>query len=423
MRFPISLIGMLVSTLFIWLLANIPLLNLYLIFVLLPAWPVITINGGMIAVAVEVLARKLSFAWLAVPLFYFGGYASLAWADQQNLASLRTQIAEANARVRVPFNPAQQQLVFEGFSEHSLIQNYGLPVAFEKRGEGAKEYQSTRMIEREVCEQIRGPAFRAAGIWPSGCHEPRDKIGGWIYVKNFCMVSMPDSPSLPIVKLSVKERRDTYSSLRVTYRDTKITTPDDQVYQIRGGHASALGWIPLPFIAYDPMSSPPRFKPTFAFKPSTFLPLNNEAGRYTSGTAALANALGLKKIAPEKRKSSPSEAIMAKIIASQRAIVADETAKLDRVLVDVQSEIGSLPFNSLRGRQDIILPRIAAIVAAVERGVAESQNGRNNAQQMFHLLEQAQPEAVTPYLNRIKALEAKDKWFRFESKPVTNEVI
>jgi len=98
MRFPISLIGMLVSTLFIWLLANIPLLNLYLIFVLLPAWPVITINGGMIAVAVEVLARKLSFAWLAVPLFYFGGYASLAWADQQNLASLRTQIAEANAR-------------------------------------------------------------------------------------------------------------------------------------------------------------------------------------------------------------------------------------------------------------------------------------------------------------------------------------
>jgi hypothetical protein len=420
-RIPISLIGLVASTLFIWLLASIPVVNFILLFVLLPIWPALTINGGMIAMTFEVFGRKLSLGWLALPFLWLGGYVAFAWANHEALGSLRKQFAEANGQVHVPFDPARQNLFSEKDSEDSLIQNYGLPVAYVKDGGDPNAYRSTRMVAQEVCEQLRDPAFSGAGIWPHWFHEPSDKIGGGTFVTSFCMVSMPDTPSLPLVELSVNERRDTYGPLKVTYQDTTIATPDGKAYLVRGGHASALGWIPLPIIEYDPMSSSSKKMPKLGFWRSSFLPLNTEAGRFTSGTAALANALGLKKVAPEERKALPSEAVQAKIIASQRAVVADETAKLDRALSDVQSEIGSVPFNSLRGRQDIILPRITAIVTAVERGVAEQRNGRNNAQQMFHLLEQVQPDAVTPYLTRIKALEAKDKWFKFESKPVAVE--
>lgn len=424
-RIPISLIGLLASTfliwLLIWILGSIPVVNLILLAVLLPLWPVITINGGMIAMTFEVFRRKLSLGWLALPLLWFGGYASFAWADHEALGSLRKQIAETNAQVHVPFNPARQHLLSERGSEDSLIQNYGLPVAFAKTGDNSNGYRSTRMVEQEVCEQLRGSGFSGAGIWPHWFHEPSDKIGGGTFVKSFCMVSMPDTPSLPLVELSVKERHDTYGALKVTYQDTSITTPDGKAYLVRSGHASALGWIPLPVIEYDAMSSSSKKTPKLSFWRSSFLPLNKEAGRFTSSTAALANALGLKKLASDERKASPREAIQAKIIASQRAVVANETAKLDRALSDIQTEIGSVPFSSLHGRQDIVLPRIAAIVTAVERGVAEQRNGRSNAQQMFRLLQQAQPDAVMPYLGRIKALEAKDNWFKFDSKPVTVE--
>jgi hypothetical protein len=400
------------ATLIIYVLACIPVVNFVIWFVLMPLWPVVIVNGGLLGLAGEVFVRRLPKFWLLLPVAWFGGYGGMAWFDHQALSTLRSEVSRANVAVSVPFQANKQSLVYlTDNPDESLIQNYGLPVLYSKNGGDEGGYRSIRMVGDDVCKQLRDHRYSSAKIFPSWFDEESDIVAGGAFEHRFCMVSMPEPLSNPPVTLTVKERGANYRGMPVTYVDTTIDMPHGTRFTVRDGQASPLGWIPMPVIEYDPLSS--QAKPHFIFYRNDFTPLNTEAGRFSSGTAVLARVLGLKRVSAADRTAGSSDAVSALIDESQRNVVRDETRRLDNALADVQAEIGSVPFNSLRGRQDIIVPRLERIMAAVERGVTEQNNGRNNAQQMFHLLEQAPTEQIAPFRNRIDALQTQDNWFKF----------
>jgi hypothetical protein len=114
--------------------------------------------------------------------------------------------------------------------------------------------------------------------------------------------------------------------------------------------------------------------------------------------AALAAALGLKRIGSADRKATTSPELARTLIAAARPAAA----------------ISSVPFEDLRGRLDIIQPRLDPIVAAIEQGIQSGGKARDNARQMFRLLETVSRDSIAPYLDRIEAMRVKDGSFVFK---------
>jgi hypothetical protein len=414
MRVPFSLI-FIPMTGCIVLLGLVPLLNLYLMVFGLPFWPSLTINGGLAALVLEVFTRRLNRIWLMVPLAWFGGYSHLAWTDHIALKKLRNEVSFVNAKISTGFDPQIHDLVEDGQSAGTLVQNYGVSVAFSQRGES---YRSVRMIERNLCDKVRKSSLSSARIYTSGFHEESDVIGGGKFESRFCMLSMSEEPNKPFVRMTSIERKDIYSSIPVTYNYKTITMPDGKKHTVITGYASSYGWFPKIAMAYDPLN--PSFdKIMFGFARNDFIQINTEAGRFTSANAALAKALGLKRVKPNERESSDTSSIKLLIENEFSNVIETETELLDRALVNVNEDIGTVPFNSLRGRQEVILPRLGRIVTALERAMNHKGNyARNNAQALYHLAEQVPESEIAPYLSRLNSIHSEDISFKYNSNPV-----
>jgi hypothetical protein len=135
--------------------------------------------------------------------------------------------------------------------------------------------------------------------------------------------------------------------------------------------------------------------------------------------AALAAALGLKRVGPADRKATTSPELARTLIAAAlQRVIAPEVSDLDRVIADPAAAISSVPFENLPGRLDIIQPRLDPIVTAIESGIQSGGKARDNARQMFRLLETVPRDAIAPYLDRIEAMRARDGSFVFKpAKP------
>lgn len=136
---------------------------------------------------------------------------------------------------------------------------------------------------------------------------------------------------------------------------------------------------------------------------------------YRGDNVALAAALGLQRIGHADRKATTSPELARTLIAAaQQRIRALEVSDLDRAIADPAAAISFIPFESLLGRLDIIQPRLGPMVAAIEQGIGLGRKARDNAQQMFRLLETVPGDAIAPYLDRIEAIRVRDGSFVFK---------
>jgi hypothetical protein len=414
--------------LILYLLAWIPGINSFLVKALMPYWPIIIINGALLGLIAETFVRRLSKLWLLVPLGWFGGYGALAWLDGQAVSRLRQEIMAANADVKIPVQTGKHSLVFtSGKADDSLIQNYGLNTIYSKDARRSGGFVAVTMVKVDVCDQLRNQPPSPAGILTKGFFEEGDGFAMGPFEKRFCVLAMPQSPPAPWLTVSSATEEAVVSRMPVANVTTTIEIPQSnaeqqananfsgeqkQKFRLRDGHASPLPWFPMPILQFGPLNG--YAAPTFGFRRSRYVPLNTAAGQFTSGTASLASALGLMRIKPADRQASASADVLALIAASEKSVELDETARLEKVLGDVQADIGVMPFNTLQHRQDIIEPRIDRILAAVEAGMIEQGRGRQNAGQLFQLLKQASPEKIAPHRQRLDLLQSYDPWFKYE---------
>lgn len=378
---------------------------------LAPLWSVVLVNLGFVGLAWEAATTpRVHWAWAILPVLWFGRYATWAVSDRIVLAQVLQEVAAANARVHVPFDPRGEALVADNGQANMLVQNYDIPVVYTSHASGTgRSYRASRIADKATCDRVRrDPSMQRARISAFGFHD------GSKFVRDFCVLSQPEDPARPETRIETIEHAITIRGLPVTETTTTIVRGDDRTV-LRGGVASPLPWFPLPMIGCALNSGAPAWK-CFAVFQRSRVPLTRREGD------ALADALGLRRVAPANRKVGDPALVMARAKGAAESTVAFETAALDTVLTDPTATIDSVPFASLRGRMEIILPRLDKIVTAVEQGIAagsiNNYAGRSNAQQMFHLLEQAPPEELTPYRQRIADLQTRDRWFVFEPDPV-----
>lgn len=299
--FPISLLG-LVATPVVFLLQIAPSIGIFLMMVGAAFWSAVLINASMIGVAIEVAAKRVARAWLLLPLLFYGGYWVAVAADHLALRQLRIQFDEANEKVAVDFDPTRHALVFQNGDDGGwLTQNFALPVAYAIDPNSVVGYRSKRLIEFSVCKDIgkkRAQSFHSVST--IGFYD-RDTFGTPTMEKRFCSLSMPEKPKLPVVRVASKETKELVRRMPVTRRDTVITMPDGRRYNLLGGVASPLAWIPIPILGCALNSAQPSWDCTAQFTRNRFVPIVSGNIRFGRDSVVLAKALGLKPVSIDDR--------------------------------------------------------------------------------------------------------------------------
>ncbi|NEJ84324.1 hypothetical protein GR268_48725, partial [Rhizobium leguminosarum] len=109
-------------------------------------------------------------------------------------------------------------------------------------------YRSNRMIDSAVCAKVRATrALQSAFVHVLDFHDG-EALDDRRTENHFCDLSMPEKPELPIVTVSQEETKDFEKSLPVRRTTTTITMPDGRGFQLLGGTAAPLSWIPMPII-------------------------------------------------------------------------------------------------------------------------------------------------------------------------------
>jgi hypothetical protein len=317
--FPISLVG-LVATGVVFMLQLIPIIGVFLMFMLAMFWSVVLINASMIGVAIEAIVGRVSRLWLLLPIMFYGGYWIVATLDHLALREIASQYDVSNARVMTGFDPVRQALVFERDGDGEwLTQNFALPVAYTINPNFPEGYLSNRMIESSVCAKVReSSALRAAFVRGFGFHDG-DTIGNRRIENRFCALSMPEKPNLPLVVVGQTETKDFEKSLPITRITTTITMPDGRRFELFGGVAAPLSWIPMPVMGCGLNSGAPSWDCSAGFMRNGYTPIVSGNTRYGRDSMVLAKALALKPMAIVDRVGGDSKFVLARIAEIEKA--------------------------------------------------------------------------------------------------------
>ena len=266
------------------LLQLIPHTGIILMMLMAAIWPVVLINGPMLACAVEAAFRKGMRRWLLLPGLWFGGYA-LFVAGSEFTAFLGDRRAEAaNARVHVAFDPARQSLLIEGGRNLGsrtawLLANTDLPVVY------------MRDPESGAVQAFTGRAAGRACLAPGQDHP--------------CVPPPSQPPGRPVIVVRFEDPSKTRSRGVMT-----IVSPDGRRQTLHGRDETLpLPWFPLPYAGCGLGSS---WECWFRFMPASRMMLNMQAQQprgllekqdedLAVGNRAVANALGLERVTQARR--------------------------------------------------------------------------------------------------------------------------
>ncbi len=321
--FPISLLGLL-ATGAVFMLQTIPELGfvLMLLFAMLWSvlWSAVLINASMIGVAIEVIIGRVSSLWLLLPVIFYGGYWIAATMDHLALREIASRYEVSNTRVVTGFDPVKQALVFESDGDGGwLVENFALPVAYDVNPSLPEGYRSNRMIESTVCAKLNGSsALRAASVYGSAILDG-DTVGSRTLNKRFCGLTMPEKPKLPQVVVRRTETKGFEKSLPITRVLTTITMPDGRRFELFGGVAEPLFWIPRPIMGCALSSGAPSGNCAVGFMRKTYTPIVSGKTRYGRDSMVLANALGLRRIEVEDRVGGDSEFVLKRLAEIEEA--------------------------------------------------------------------------------------------------------
>lgn len=408
---PISL-AFFVLTGIVYALQAIPFTGIILMFMLAMFWSVLLINAGMIGVAIEAAIGRVFRLWLVVPVAFYGGYFYYAAQDRATLAGLTAAYDASNARTSIPFDPERHALVFEGDGGAGpwLTQNYGLPVSYSV-GKGTEEYRSHRMMEQSVCVRVREtPALSAAGVYAFGFHDG-DRIGER-KLAGFCTVSMPERPELPVVRVSQREEKLVERGLPVTRVTTTVTMPDGRQFRLLGGVASPLSRLPMPVMGCALNSGAPSWNCMSGFYRDGFTPIVTGNTRHGRDNLVLAQALGLKRVAAENRRSGDATLVNAKIDAAEATALAHQLASLDAMIADPLAKVIDWQVGVIANRPEALESRADAIMTGIERAAAataedERYKAREGGRIMAGLIARLPRERFAGFGRRLLAVYAR----------------
>ncbi|WP_442188745.1 hypothetical protein [Rhizobium leguminosarum] len=424
--FPISLLGLVVTG-GVFVLQAIPFTGIFLMFVFAMAWSIVLVNGSMIGVAIEAIGGRVSRLWLLLPLVFYGGYWTFATLDHLALRDLASRTEAANAQVVTGFDPARQALVFAkggAWDGAWLTQNFTLPVAYSVNPNFPEGYLSNRMIDSAVCAKVRETrALQSAFVNAFDFHDG-EALGDRRTKNRFCNLSMPEKPELPIVTVSQEETKGFEKSLPVTWISMTITMPDGRRFQLLGGMAAPLGWIPMPIIGCGLNSGAPSWDCTAGFSRNGFTPIVSGNSRYKGDSIVLAQALGLKPMAVENRVGSDSAVILAKIAVTEEATLARQIANVDAMIADPAAKVTERRVDVLINHTDVLTSRADAIMTGVERAAAMTgrlrSSARENGRILARLAAALPPDKffeLGPRLLSVYARADNDHWL-WEAEPL-----
>lgn len=404
-----------VATAAVFILQMIPIVGFFLMFMLAMFWSVLLVNAGMIGVAIEAGLGRVSRWWLVLPLVFYGGYWAVAAQDHMTLRKLGAAYDAANSKVKTGFDPTRQALIFEDNGNGSgsgawLTQHYGLPVAWSVNSNFPEGHLSYRMMEKAVCAKVREtPALGQAFVHAFGFHDG-DVIGKRKMESRFCALSMPERPELPAVRVSRQETRTVETSLPVVRVTTTITMSDGRRFQLLGGTASPLAWIPMPVMGCGLNSGAASWDCDAGFWRNSFTPIVSGNTRYSRDSMVLAAALGLKRVAIADRRGGDPTLVLAKMAAVEEATLSRQLANIDAMIADPLAK-ADWQVGVIVNRPEALASRADAIMTGIERAEAAGGNDRYKAREsgriLAGLLAKLPRERFVDFGPRILALYAR----------------
>jgi hypothetical protein len=385
-RIPVSL-GFLLATAVLFGLQAIPLIGIFLMFMLAMFWSILLVNAAMIGTAIEAVIGRVSRLWLLLPLTFYGGYAAFAVKDHQALQSLQASYDAANAAVSIPFDASRHSLAFMGNGDGSwLSQNFALPVSYSTRADFPEGYLSHRMVDQVICADVRdSKVLHAAFVHTFGFHDG-DSIGDRHFEKRFCTLIMPEVPEHPLVQVSTRQEELSEGTLPIRRETTTVTMPDGTVYELLGGVASPLKWFPMPVLGCTLNSGAPSWDCSAGFTRNGFTPIVSGNTRYLRDSLTLAKALGLKEVTPSKRRAIDSGFLKVKFNAIEQSTLERQLANIDAMIADPLAKVVDWRVDVVGNRPDALISRADAIMTGVERAAAVTGNDRGRAREGGRIL-------------------------------------
>jgi hypothetical protein len=380
--------GFFVATAIVFALQVIPIVGIFLMFMLAMFWSVLLINAGMVGTALEALTGRVSRWWLVLPVAFYGGYFAFAAADHAALQRLGASYDAANAKVAVPFDPERHALVFDGNGTDGswFVQNYRLPVSYSRNPNSPEGFRSNRMMARETCGEVReNPAVGAAGVYTFGFHDG-DAISSRKMDTRFCDLAMPERPTLPMVTVARREDKARYAQLPITRVTTTVTTPDGQRFRLLGGVAAPLSWLPMPVIGCGLNSGAARWDCQVAFWRDGFTPIVAGNTRYNRDSFTLARALGLNLVEIAARQGGDATLVRSKMAEVEEATLARQLSAIDLMIADPLAKVEDWQTGVVARRPEALAAKADAIMTGLERAAAVGGSRRSKARESGRIL-------------------------------------
>ena len=284
-----------------------PYTGVVLMMLAAPVWSVILINLGFALMARDAW-RNPAERWLMLfPLLWFGGYFIVTSVSHWQAYRYVEEIAGANARRRIPFDPARQDIVIErnhndetngsALSAQTLVESFGLVRAFQREPDGPRSYLRYALLSINCTSSIvTNDRDGTTTIWLHATDTQGHRVSG---ARDLCTMQSSQPPELPIVHVRPQPRAGRYDDNRVS-QDVAIVTPDGATIKLRSGWARPLAWLPQPVIGCALDSGTPAWRCFAAFqRQSLYDPRADRTPQ--AAEKVVAKALGLHRITIRQR--------------------------------------------------------------------------------------------------------------------------
>jgi len=394
-KIPYSLTSIL-GAVFLYLIQTIPVMGTWLLLAFAPLWSVAMVNGAFVGVAIEVFTKRVSRWWLLLPSLWFGAYTAYAAFERYEIFQVGRQLEVANATVRVPFHTATQDLVFskDDGDPDWLVGNYNLPVAYvSNTGREEADHWSVRIVSKNVCEKVEAELpFQTSSTLVSGVVDDAEgQYTGNLDMK-FCYLRRPEDPRKQVIKIERISSERKIGLIPATFTTTILTTPDNHHWVIKGGHALPLTWFPMPVMGcVGEWTNDDSQRCGIGFFRTRMAPINPKGSQFRSDIVALAQALGLRRIAASRRTAADPSFLDPDFARARAADLKQEHTILQRLLADPAKSTPLSAFQQLSQKPAELDPLANKLLSGFMQAVKTGRGGENNGLNFSVLLASLSP--------------------------------
>lgn len=360
-------------TAFVYLLQLIPFTGIYLMFLMAPFWSVITLNLAFMSLLVECLMKKRPRWAIVIPSLYFLGYFTLTLSSHLSLFKLKNDITAFNKNVSVPFNKDINDLVLNGYYDHTpFLTKYGLKQVSEGTydKDKNKKYLTNFLVGEEICKEaaelrknreFRAPYFNQYLKVPLEKARRKRTIITTKTVYDKCLVRIPKVVNNAVfVEKSEFEEVESFLLARKIGRIT-VTTSEGEEFLLKTGFANPYQWLPMPVMGCGLNSARPSWDCSVGFM--------RERSKSLSEDYTIFQVLNLKSIPKEEwYKISNLQVNLTEMAKAKIQAKKDEGFReFEKFLTDPINYSKSLRFDAIENEKEYFASRSLQLVDALDQ--------------------------------------------------------